>query len=190
MKKSIADLALYFIVLLYQHALAQWLQLLLSRLRSVCSVGDINSAHVPMHKVTQFSWTCVCHKLLLLLSGDNLVSIPHGLKSLKMPDITLAYSFFQVCCSWRMVRCFSVFSLLVYSQMILHHSLPTQGMCGLYSHSLPCVYSTHVAYLSLWKGAAASDTSPSDEKIQSLKLQNKVNYRYIKLLWVWIIPLL
>ena len=32
---------------------------------------------------------------------------------------------------------------------------------------------TAKAYLSLWKGAAASDTSPSDEKIQSLKLQNE-----------------
>ena len=55
------------------------------------------------------------------------------------------------------------------------------GHVWTYFHSLPCVYSVHtlvIAYLSIWKGAAASDTSPSDEKIQSLKLQDEEHYRH------------
>ena len=66
MKKCTADLALYLKVLLYQHALAQWPQLLL-----------------------------ILPRLLYMYNGKG------------------------------------VLAFLVYSQMRLHHALPTQSMCGL-----------------------------------------------------------
>ena len=87
--------------------------------------GKINfSACHNAHKL------CV-NRLMLLLSGGNSVSIPHGLKSFKMLDIILQRGHISLSSMYSvpvllMVRCCNVFSLLAYS--------PTsriKGVCGL-----------------------------------------------------------